>query len=223
MNFKIIAIKTYFLRNIKQFSRKKQNTIIKTMVNKNNCSKMHPENLCKKCGKCCRVVTNNDYTYSELQKMAMEGNPSAKDFIKLFEPYSSIDEARKIDSTTVDNIITHLKMNGKYDEKTLTFYKCRYILKNNLCSIYEERPAMCIYNHNNAWIVTPPSCGFNAWLFLKRENDMQRVRRAKEELLDLKVMKTKTKDLSIICKIESIEKKINSTIELYAKYGSNDW
>lgn len=224
MNLKIIAIKTHFLRNIKQFPIKKQNTIIKIMGSyENNYLGMRPQNLCKKCGKCCRIVTNNDYTYVQLQKMAAEGNPVAKNFLKIFEPYPSIEAARKIDAVTVDNIITRLKASNNYDETTMTFYRCKYLLENNLCSIYEERPASCIHCPSSGWVITPPDCGFNAWLFQKREEDKQRVRKAKEELLDLKVMKAKTKDLSVIHKIESVEKKIYSIIDLYAEHGSHVW
>lgn len=224
MNSKIIAIIIDFLRNIKQFPIKIQNTIINGMGSyEDNYLKKRPQNLCKMCGRCCRVVTNTDYTYQQLQNIAAEGDSAAKDFIKIFEPYPSIEAAKKVDAEVVDNIIKRLKASNKYDENTLTFYKCKYILPNNMCSIYEERPKLCIYCPSSGWVVTPPGCGFNAWLFLKREEDKQKVRKAKEELLDLKVMKSKTKDLSIIQKIESVEKKIISIIDLYSNLGSHQW
>lgn len=184
---------------------------------------MHPQGLCKKCGKCCRVVANNNYSYRQLQNMADDGNEYAKDFIKLFEPYPSIDAAREVDSAVVDNIIARLKADGMYDENDITFYHCRYITEDNLCSIYEERPTLCKQCPSSGWVITPPGCGFESWLFIKREEDMQRVRRAKEELLDLRVMKNSTKDENIIRKIETVEKKIDKTINMYSKYGSYKW
>ncbi len=183
----------------------------------------NPESLCKKCGRCCRVVANNNYTYAQLQNMASDGNEYAKDFINLFIPYSSIADARAVDSEVVDNIINHLKADGLYDENDLTFYKCRYIMDNNLCSIYEERPPLCIHCPSSGWVVTPPGCGYESWLFMKREEDMQKVRRAKEELLDLKIMKKKTQDEELIRKIESVEKKISKTIAMYSQHGSSCW
>ncbi len=188
-----------------------------------NYIKTRPQHLCKMCGRCCRVSTNNKYTYEEMKKMATDGNSYAQDFLKIFEPYPSIEAARKVDAATVDNIIEKLKADDCYVEENLTFYKCRYILDNNLCSIYEERPKLCIVCPSSGWVVTPPGCGFEAWLFLKREEDMQRVRQAKEELLDLKVMRTKTHDENILKKIDSVENKIRNTIKMFSEKGSMYW
>jgi hypothetical protein len=76
---------------------------------------------------------------------------------------------------------------------------------------------------SSGWVVTPPGCGFEAWLFLKREEDMQRVRQAKEELLDLKVMRTKTHDENLLKKIDSVENKIRNTIKIFSEKGSMYW
>ena len=106
--------------------------------------------------------------------------------------------ARKADFVLVNNIIDWLKSEQKYDENTLTFYKCKYLLDNNMCSIYEERPSLCVWNLLNGWGFIPSGCGFESWMFMRREEDMQKIRHAKEELLDLKVMKSKTKDEKIV-------------------------
>lgn len=188
-----------------------------------NYLKKRPQSLCKMCGKCCRVVTNTKYTYSEIKRLAREGNEFAKDFLKIFEPYPSIEAAREVDAGTVDNIIEHLKADGKYDEKNMTFYKCKYLLDNNLCSIYEERPVLCIHCPANGWVVVPPGCGFEGWLFLQREEDKQKVRHAKEEYLELQLLKKKNKNPEILAKIESVEKKIQHTIDIFKAYGSEDW
>ena len=188
------------------------------------CNKsMHPEGLCKKCGKCCRLATNIKYTYSEIKKLAQEGNEYAVDFIKIFEPYPSIEDARKVDSATVDNILQEIELKGNIDIKDVTFYKCRYVLQNNMCSIYEERPTVCRNFPPTAWSVTPVGCGFKHWLFLKQEEYMQKVRKAKEELLDLRIMRNKTEDERLLKKIESVEKKIENTINMFSDYGSKYW
>ena len=180
-------------------------------------------NLCKKCGRCCRIVVNNDYTYHQLQNMAQDGDEYAKDFIKLFEPYTSTEEARKVDNEAVENIIQNLKAQHMYDEQSFTLYKCKYIMNNNLCSIYEEKPPMCAKYPSSGWVITPPDCGYNSWLFIQRENDMQKVRKAKEDLFDLKVMKNRTQDTQLLKKIESVEKKIDNTIDSYDRYGARHW
>ena len=92
-----------------------------------------------------------------------------------------------------------------------------------MCSIYEERPVLCKLCPSSGWVVTPPGCGFESWLFLKREEDMERVRKYKEELLELQIIKKKTKDEKILQKIDSVEKKLQSTIELFAEHGSKNW
>ena len=182
-----------------------------------------PQSLCKMCGKCCRVVTNTKYTYDEIVSMANEGNEYAKDFVKLFEPYPSIDAAREVDNEVVDNILKRLESSGEADVNIVTFYRCKYLLDNNMCSIYEERPTLCRLCPSSGWVVTPPGCGFESWLFLKREEDMERVRKYKEELLELSIIKRKTQDEKILQKIDSVEKKLQSTIELFAEHGSKNW
>ena len=182
-----------------------------------------PQSLCKMCGKCCRVVTNTRYTYDEICSMARNGNEYAQDFVKLFEPYPSIEAARQVDKDTVDNILRRFEACGEIDIEKVTFYGCKYLLENNMCSIYEERPVLCKLCPSSGWVVTPPGCGFESWLFLKREEDMERVRKYKEELLELQIIKKKTKDEKILQKIDSVEKKLQSTIELFAEHGSKNW
>jgi len=188
-----------------------------------NIISQRPKDLCKKCGRCCRVATNNKYTYNQLKNMASDGNEYAQDFIKVFEPYPSIEAARAVDAEIVDNIIKNLKEQNLYDENDITFYGCRYITDNNLCSIYEERPIMCSLCPANGWVVIPPNCGYESWGFMKREEDMRKVRRAKEELIDLEVMKKKTQNEELSKKIEAVEKKLGKTIDMFSEYGSHSW
>lgn len=185
--------------------------------------KNRPQELCKMCGKCCRVITNTQYTYDEICEMASQGNEYAKDFIKIFKPYNSIEDAKKVDKETVENIINRLKDNETFNPDTITFYGCKYILPDNSCPIYEERPALCRVCPSSGWAITPPGCGFTAWQFLRREEDKSKIRKAKEELLELKIMRKKTTTDSILKKIDSVERKIYNNIEMYAPQGSHDW
>ena len=114
-----------------------------------------PQHLCHMCGKCCRVVTTST-PYSQLQKMVKDGDKGAIDFLTLFEPYDSIESARKIDKDTVDNIINRLEIDGKFDEKEITFYGCKYLQDNNLCSRYETRLDLCKHCPSTPWSIVPP-------------------------------------------------------------------
>ena len=140
-----------------------------------------PQELCNMCGRCCRVVTTSK-PYDELLKLQAENDEGACEFLRIFVPYPSIEAARKVDAEVVDNVIELLKEDNNYDENKLTFYGCKYLLDNNLCSIYEERPVLCKHCPATPWSIVPPGCGFEGWLFLERENTKQRVRKAKEDL-----------------------------------------
>lgn len=181
-----------------------------------------PQNLCKMCGKCCRVVISST-PFKTIKSLAISGDKSAKDFLSIFVPYESISEARAVDASIVDNIIKRLKEDGNYKKEEITFYYCKYLKENNLCGCYENRPDLCIHFPSTPWANVPPGCGFEGWLFARREQIKENIRRSKEELLELKLLKTKPMPDNILKKIELVEQKINRNIQLYAKYGSEDW
>lgn len=181
-----------------------------------------PQSLCKMCGRCCRVSTTST-PYAELKKLAQKGDKPAIDFLSIFEPYSSIEEARLADSGIVDNIIERLSQDGNYDEKNTTFYYCRYLQDDNLCSNYENRPLLCKHCPSTPWSIVPPECGFEGWLFMKREEIKQKIRKSKEELLELELLKQKTVDEKTLEKINQVQNKIHQSINLYKKYGAENW
>lgn len=181
-----------------------------------------PQSLCKMCGKCCRMSTTSK-PYIELKKLADEGDKGAIDFLEIFEPYKSLEDARQADSATVDNIISKLSIDGNYDVNKLTFYHCRFIQDDNLCSRYLDRKELCKHFPSSPWAIVPPECGFEGWLFMKREEIKQKIRKEKEELVDLQLLKSKTSDTSSLEKIELVIQKLNRNINFYEKYGSKDW
>jgi Fe-S-cluster containining protein len=188
----------------------------------NNRKDVYPNGLCRKCGRCCKVIVNPDYTYEELTAMREKGEEYAKEFLNLFEPYPSVEAAKRVDEAAVNNIIEKLK-SQLYNTSNITFYHCRYISSDNLCAIYEERPEICAKYPATGWVVVPPKCGYEAWGFIQRENDMQAVRKAKEAIIDLDIVKNKSTDPHFPEKIESVRKKLNSVIDTFYRYGSNNW
>ena len=181
-----------------------------------------PQELCKMCGKCCRTVTTTR-TCDELRDLANKGDKGATDFLELFEPYESIAHAKEVDLDTVENIIKMLSSDGRQDIDKLTFYHCRYLQPDNLCAIYEERKDLCKHFPSSPWAIVPPKCGFEGWLFTKREEVKQKVRKEKEELVELELLRNRTTDSASLGKIELVIQKINRNIDMYAKYGSKDW
>lgn len=179
-------------------------------------------NLCVKCGLCCRIATAKT-PHKKLLEMCEQGDPGAMDFLSVFEPYESIEAARAVSPETVDNFIRLLSEDGNYKEEDTTFYKCKYLDDNNLCTRYEDRLLLCKHFPASPWDIVPPGCGYEGWLFMKREEAKQKIRKIKEELLELQLLKKKTNSPEIQLKIASVEKKMLSNIELFKKHGSENW
>ncbi len=74
------------------------------------------------------------------------------------------------------------------------------------------------------WCTIPQEgCNIAGIVFLKREEDMQIVRRAKEELLELKILKKKTTDKTKLNDYEDYEKRLNLIVQKFAQYGADKW
>jgi len=183
--------------------------------------KSRPQSLCRICGTCCRVATT-PYSYDELLELIKNGDESAISFLKIFEPYSSTEEAKKVSSKTVENITEHAKLTGKNPDK-IKFYRCKHIQDNNLCGMYEQRKEICDRFPSTAWAVTPPGCGFESWLAEKRDEIIEKIRRHKKTRLELEAAIEKSSDSDKINQYEKGIEKINFIINAYDKYGSKDW
>jgi len=72
------------------------------------------------------------------------------------------------------------------------------------------------------WDKMPDGCRLGGWLFQQRELEKQKIRRKKEELLDMQIL-LKTADFEQTQKINENIEKIKNAIEIYSKYGSADW
>ena len=181
-----------------------------------------PQSLCKMCGTCCRVSTTV-LSYKQLKKMRDAGDQGAIDFLSIFEPYPSIEDARKVSSAVVDNIIKALVSDNKLSNYEVTFYHCKYIKDDNTCSNYEQRPLLCRHFPSSPWAVVPPGCGFEGWLFEKREEIKQRIRKTKEELIELDLLRLRTTSESTLEKIDAVRNKMIASIDMYKVHGSEDW
>ena len=82
---------------------------------------------------------------------------------------------------------------------------------------------MCKQCPSTPWSIVPPNCGFEGWLFWQREEIKQKIRKSKEELLELKILRMKTIDKEVLKKIDAVEHKIQKSIDFYKKYGSENW
>jgi len=121
-----------------------------------------PQHMCKMCGICCRIaIFKGGLSYEEVLKLANSNTekPSqiegARDFLSIFMPYNSVEEAKKIAPEFVDQL---LKAFGK--EAKTSFFYCKY-LKDNRCLIHEDRPHLCrMYPIPHEKTFYNPECGF---------------------------------------------------------------
>ena len=58
---------------------------------------------------------------------------------------------------------------------------------------------------------------------MKREEVKQKIRKVKEDLLELDLLKKKTKSPEILQKIDTVEKKMLRSIEVHKNHGSENW
>lgn len=147
-----------------------------------------PQELCKTCGKCCRIATfKGGFTYEQVLKLAQKNPTSeeeavqvdgAKDFLTIFTPYESTAKAREYAPEFVNNTLAHF---GKKDED-MTFFTCKYIGDDNLCKIHEDRPHLCrMYPIPHEKTLFNPGCGFEEQA-KKNWNEIQSILRQLDEL-----------------------------------------
>lgn len=110
---------------------------------------------CKGCATCCNLACS-EYSPEELKKKATNGDNFATQFMSIFVPYNSKEEARQVypeyiellDDTIDDNVY---------------FYHCPKLNECKRCSDYENRPKICRDFPDNPLCILPKSCGYYEW------------------------------------------------------------
>ncbi len=110
---------------------------------------------CNCCATCCNLACS-EFSPEELEKRAKNGDNFAQQFLSVFVPYSSKEEARKV----YPEYIALLEEN-KEDE--VYFYHCPKLTADKKCSDYENRPQICRDFPDNPLTLLPASCGFCEW------------------------------------------------------------
>ena len=93
---------------------------------------------CKKTGTCCRLA-GSEFSYKELKEKAGNGDKFAGEFTSIFIPYENLDEVKKLFPDYVEMVMHYLD-----EDEKVYFYHCPHVTENNLCSIYEKRPEICL-------------------------------------------------------------------------------
>ncbi|MBO7672110.1 YkgJ family cysteine cluster protein [bacterium] len=179
------------------------------------------KDICSRCGKCCRLLPSGK-SYAELCSLAEKGDKTASNFLKLFLPHKSIDDALLIDENYVKQTAALNKKKFGNDYETY-FYYCRYLNDDNTCKVYDMRPKLCKNYPKNAFTVIPEDCAYEGYLFEARENIKKYVRKTKEELMEISILKKDCNTPNELRKYENLEKKYIMLIDKYRAYGSEDW
>ncbi len=113
------------------------------------------EHSCSQCGNCCRLAVS-EYPYDRLKQRANRGDKFSKDFISVFVPYNTEEEAKLANPEYFDLL-------GEMVEDQKTYYYFCPKLVGNTCSDYENRPDICKDFPHNPLKLLPSTCAYNTW------------------------------------------------------------
>ena len=131
-----------------EYRQKLKNTYKMIMDKKCDCE-------CNRCASCCKLATS-EYSYEQLKQKAMRGDKFSKDFISVFVPYKSEEDA-KLANPEYFKLLEELM-----EDQKVYYYYCPKLV-GNLCSDYENRPDICKDFPHNPLKLLPSACSFNAW------------------------------------------------------------
>ena len=110
---------------------------------------------CIGCGTCCKLACS-EFSPEELRLKAENGDNFATQFLSVFVPYNSKEEAREI-------YPEYIKMLEDNKEDEVYFYHCPKLTECNRCSDYGNRPQICRDFPDNPLALLPKSCGYVKW------------------------------------------------------------
>lgn len=110
---------------------------------------------CVGCATCCNLACS-EFSPAELKQKAENGDNFAKQFLSVFVPYASKEDARKV-------YPEYIKMLEENKEDNVYFYHCPKLTEDKRCSDYENRPQICRDFPDNPLSILPKSCGYKQW------------------------------------------------------------
>ena len=110
---------------------------------------------CIGCATCCNLACS-EFSPEELKVKAENGDNFAKQFLSVFIPYASKEEARKV-------YPEYIQMLEENKEDEVYFYHCPKLTAEKRCSDYENRPQICRDFPDNPLSILPKTCGYKKW------------------------------------------------------------
>lgn len=126
-----------------------------TYIKKTQLLEQRNKYKCVCCALCCKLACS-EFSWLELQEKAKKGDNFAKQFVSIFIPYASKEEARKI-------YPEYIEMLEEKGENNVYFYHCPKVTKDNKCGDYENRPQICRDFPDNPLALLPKFCGYVKW------------------------------------------------------------
>ncbi len=110
---------------------------------------------CNMCADCCKLAVS-EYSYDQLKQRASRGDKFSADFVSVFVPYETEEEAKAVNPEYFE------LLNKLVEDSKIYYYHCPK-LEGNLCTIYESRPDICKEYPHNPLKLLPSRCSFNEW------------------------------------------------------------
>ena len=111
---------------------------------------------CIGCATCCKLACS-EFSYDELKQKAANGDKFATQFVSVFIPYETQEEAKAIYPEYFELLAEKLEDDNVY------FYHCPKLTDENRCSDYENRPSICRDFPDNPLSFLPKACGYSSW------------------------------------------------------------
>ena len=163
---------------------------------------------CKGTGQCCNTASPSTPSVKLIEK-ARYGDDFARDFFTIFTPYTSIEEAKKINKKGVERSLEHCrKPDSQIKPENIIFYHCNYLSADNLCLIYEDRPQLCRDFPDSPFIVFAPGCAFEEWgkecrqKYVELKSKLESLKQHKKELESIRYQQKALKTLYYVQKFK---------------------
>lgn len=142
---------------------------------------------CCSLGSCCKGASPSTPYHQLLKRAANPEDNFARTFFSIMIPYKNHAEAE----TVVPGLVSRTKAAALKQpdvfkcDADLVFYHCRFLLENNRCGIWEDRPQFCRDYPDTPFIVMAPGCAFEPW----RDTCQKKFNALKSNVDDLKQLK----------------------------------
>lgn len=170
---------------------------------------------CRMTGNCCRFSSPSTPGVL-LLKRAAENDEFARDYLSIFIPYSSIEEAKELNRELVEKNMEVLEKQkaGKVNADNIVFYHCRFNGDDGRCMIYEDRPNLCREFPDSPYLVFAPGCAYEQWSVECKKKYAQLNEDIKIHKEELKNLKYQRSAIRLLNQLNSVDDKYKTAFIL---------